>query len=213
METQERILKTAAVLFMELGVRSVSMDDVARKLSISKKTIYKHYQDKDHLVFDTISMHIAEMEKNTRFIMSSETNPVLQIAKIADFVLEMNKNVHPSVLFDLQKFYPKSYTHLTEHRNRFALQSVNQNLQKGIELGLFRSDMNRNRVARIYMCLIFSMFQNTLFEGEEHRNFREEYIETIKYHLYAVTTEKGKALFKEISWLKTQKKYYNEQHI
>jgi AcrR family transcriptional regulator len=201
MEVQERILRTAARLFMDLGVRSVSMNDVARELSISKKTIYKHYQDKDQLVFDTISMHIGEMEKNTTQIMSEETNPVFQIAKIADFVLEMNKNVHPSVLFDLQKFYPKSYTHLIEHRNRFAFQSVNQNLQKGIELGLFRQDMHRQRVSRIYMCLIFSMFQNTLFEGEEIRNFREEYIETIKYHLHAVTTEKGKTLFKEITWL------------
>ena len=104
----------------------------------------------------------------------------------------------------MQKFYPKSYTHLVEHRNRYALQSVNQNLQKGIDLGLFRKDMNRQRVARIYMCLIFSMFQNTLFEGEEQRDFREEYIETIKYHLHAVTTDKGRALFNEISWIKNQ---------
>lgn len=205
MEVQERILRTAAKLFMELGVRSVSMDDVAKSLSMSKKTIYKHYQDKDQLVFDTISMHISEMENNISQIMSSEANPVLQIAKIADFVLEMNKNVHPSVLFDLQKFYPESYTHLIEHRNRFALQSVNQNLQKGIESGLFRVDMHRGRVARIYMCLIFSMFQNTLFDGEEIRNFREEYIETIKYHLHAVTTEKGKNLFRKISWLNFEK--------
>jgi AcrR family transcriptional regulator len=201
MEVQERILKTAVKLFMELGVRNVSMDDVARELSISKKTIYKHYQDKDQLVFDTISMHIAEVEKNTTLIMSEEANPVLQIAKIADFVLEMNKNVHPSVLLDLQKFYPKSYTHLIEHRNRYSLQSVNQNLMKGIELGLFRDNIHRQRVARIYMCLIFSMFQNTLFDGEEPRNFREEYIETIKYHLHAVTTDKGRSLFNEISWL------------
>jgi hypothetical protein len=55
------------------------------------------------------------------------------------------------------------------------------------------------------MCLIFSMFQNTLFDGEEIRSFREEYIETIKYHLHAVTTEKGKNLFKEISWLNFEK--------
>lgn len=201
MDVRERILQAAARLFMELGVRSVSMDEVAKVLSISKKTIYKHYQDKNQLVFDTISKHISEMETNTSLIMSKEDNPVLQIAKIADFVLEMNKNVHPSVLFDLQKFYPDSYSHLIEHRNRYALQSVNQNLKKGIEQGLFRNDMNRQRVARIYMCLIFSMFQNTLFEGEDHRDFRDEYIETIKYHLHAVTTEKGKSIFNEISWL------------
>jgi AcrR family transcriptional regulator len=207
MEVRERILQAAARLFMELGVRSVSMDDVAKDLSISKKTIYKHYQDKNQLVFDTISMHIAEMETNTTLIMSEEDNPVLQIAKIADFVLQMNKNVHPSVLFDLQKFYPESYSHLIEHRNRYALQSVNQNLKKGIEQGLFRNDMNRQRVARIYICLIFSMFQNTLFEGEENRNFRDEYIETIKYHLHAVTTEKGKSTFSEISWLQANQNH------
>jgi AcrR family transcriptional regulator len=207
MEVRERILQAAARLFMELGVRSVSMDDVAKDLSISKKTIYKHYQDKNQLVFDTISMHIAEMETNTTLIMSEEDNPVLQIAKIADFVLQMNKNVHPSVLFDLQKFYPESYSHLIEHRNRYALQSVNLNLKKGIEQGLFRNDMNRQRVARIYICLIFSMFQNTLFEGEENRNFRDEYIETIKYHLHAVTTEKGKSTFSEISWLQANQNH------
>jgi AcrR family transcriptional regulator len=207
MEVRERILQAAARLFMELGVRSVSMDDVAKDLSISKKTIYKHYQDKNQLVFDTISMHIAEMETNTTLIMSEEDNPVLQIAKIADFVLQMNKNVHPSVLFDLQKFYPESYSHLIEHRNRYALQSVNQNLKKGIEQGLFRNDMNRQRVACIYICLIFSMFQNTLFEGEENRDFRDEYIETIKYHLHAVTTEKGKSTFSEISWLQANQNH------
>ncbi len=207
MEVRDRILQTAARLFMELGVRSVSMDDVARELSISKKTIYKHYQDKNQLVFDTISMHIAEMENNTSLIMAEEENPVLQIAKIADFVLQMNKNVHPSVLFDLQKFYPESYSHLIEHRNRYALQSVNQNLKKGIEQGLFRNDMNRQRVARIYICLIFSMFQNTLFEGEENRDFRDEYIETIRYHLHAVTTEKGKSTFHEISWLQVNQNH------
>lgn len=204
MEVQVRILGAAAKLFMELGVRNISMDDVAKSISISKKTIYKYYQDKDQLVYNTISAHIAEMEKNITQIMTVESNPVLQIAKIADFVLEMNKNVHPCVLLDLQKFYPESYTHLTEHRNKFVFQSINQNIKNGIEAGLFRSDIHHNMVTRIYMNLIFSMFQNTLFEGEETRDFRLEYIETITYHLHAVTTEKGKSLFNEISWLNTK---------
>jgi len=204
MEMQERILGAATKLFMRLGVRSVAMDDVAKEIGISKKTIYKHFKDKDELVYHSITLHISAMENSVLQILEAESNPVFQIANIADFVVSMNKGMHPAILFDLQKYHPRSYENLVLHRNKFAYQSVLQNIQNGAAMGYYREDMKPELVSRIYCFLIFSLYENTLFEQGNNAQFENNYRETIKYHLYAVTTTKGKLLMEEIAWLHTE---------
>lgn len=202
MELIDKIVHTADRLFTRFGVRSVTMDDVAREISISKKTLYKCFRDKDELVRTTISEHIRQMDKDIERIMSEEPDPVLQIARIAEFVMEVNRNVNPSVMYDLRKYHHECYNDFVNHRDTHTFNSVKQNLSTGIELGLYRPDLDLEVITRVYGYLVYSLFDQTLL-GDGQVSFDRAFAEIVKYHLNAITTPAGKKRMGNIQWLHT----------
>lgn len=176
------------------------MDDVARHLSISKKTLYKCFRDKNHLVHSTIAEHIGEMDRNINAIIASEPNPIIQISKIADFIIAVHKNMNPSILYDLQKYHPESYEEFIRHRDTHTLDSVKGNLQSGIDGGLYRKDMDVDLVARFYTTLVYATL-DPVGPMKTEQEFEKMLREVMKYHLLSITTVKGKEILKNINWI------------
>ncbi len=196
-----KILKASDDLFMRFGIRSVSMDDVAKHLSISKKTLYKCFRDKNDLVRTAIAEHIGQMDIQINAIIHAEPNPVLQIGSIADFVSQVHKNLNPSLMYDLQKYHPEVYEDFKKHRDTNTCESVKQNLKTGIETGLYRNDINIEMYTLFYTTLVYASLDpammNTSLTG-----FENTLKEIVKYHLMAITTEKGRETMKSIPWIK-----------
>lgn len=199
METADRIVQAAYHLFIKFGIRSITMDDVARELSVSKKTLYRCFKDKDELVSFTIARHIAHMNNSIEQIQQREEDPILQIVNIADFVVHFKKEMNPAVLYDLRKYHPETYVLLTEHRDNTAYLNIKQNIESGISKGYFRADLDVEVITRIWVFMVFALFENEIFSGSEI-SFERAYREMVGYHLHGITTEAGRDKIYEIGW-------------
>lgn len=187
---KEKILHKATEMFLNLGFKSVTMDDIANEMGISKKTIYTHYKNKTQLVeattfslFDTICAGIDS-------ICEVAPNPIEELYHIKKFVMEHLKNEKSSPQYQLKKYYPKIYAALRGKQFEVMHESVKENLEKGITQGLFRKNMNVDFVARMYFNGMTGikdtdLFPQTIFSMNQ---LMENYLE---YHLRAIVTPKG----------------------
>ena len=144
MEIQERIRQKADELFRRYGIRSVTMDEIATQLGMSKKTIYQYYTDKDQLV-DAVAVdeiHFSQ-ECCTRDSAAAE-NAIEEIFKVMEFVEVMFRNMNPSMLHDLEKYHPGGYKKFLEHKNKFLYEMVKKKYRERNKRGVV-SPGNRYR--------------------------------------------------------------------
>lgn len=198
----EKICSSSEKLFMRYGIKSITMDDVAKELSISKKTIYQYVSDKDDLVNKTILLHIQSMDHGCMKVVQSEENAILQIIKIAEMMISMHKEMNPSVLFDLKKYHPDTYKMFTDHREKSMMTEVIGNLNLGISQKLYRENLNIPVTAGVYMVLIESCI-STDVQSLATLSFADKYNHLIDYHFNAICTPKGLEFIKNYKSQKT----------
>ncbi|MFL1011047.1 TetR/AcrR family transcriptional regulator [Flavisericum labens] len=187
---REQIINRAQSLFLTLGFKSVTMDDIAQELGISKKTIYVHFKNKTKLVeavtfevFDNICQGIDG-------ICNTATDPIEQLYDIKMFVMQYLKDEKASPQFQLKKYYPNIYRQLHLKQFEKMQKSVKESLENGIEMGLFRKTIDTDFVSRIYFNGMTGIKDETYFPKDQ---FPMEYLleNFLEYHLRAIVTEKG----------------------
>jgi AcrR family transcriptional regulator len=189
MEDREMISKISS-LFHRYGIKSVTMDDVAHELSISKKTLYEHYSDKSHLVHAVIEHEFSCLEKKFKSVKEEPKNAMDEIFIIYRHHAMMIKEHHPSFEFDLKKYYPEIYAGLRKDRRAKVMEATLKNLKKGKSEGLYRADLNENLIAKLNMMRIECITENDLFSIDEL--YSQEYsLEIFIYHLHGILSEKG----------------------
>jgi TetR/AcrR family transcriptional regulator, cholesterol catabolism regulator len=146
-DLKERILKTAASLFLRLGVKSITMDDIAKELGISKKTIYIHFTDKDNIVFEVLSFTLARERAEAERIAGIYENPIEEIFQSMKEMNEMFENINPILFYDLRKYHPKAWELYVNFKNDF-LYIVKRNLERGVLNGLYRKEIDIDLMAR-----------------------------------------------------------------
>src|SRR5258706_1385580 len=114
-QTKDKILRGAADLFTRYGIRSISMDDIARHLAVSKKTLYQHFADKDELVTVASEAHIEESKKQFESFTTEAINAIDELAKISVCLRKDMTEMNPSLLFDLKKYHPKACAVWLDH--------------------------------------------------------------------------------------------------
>ncbi len=186
----KKVLHAAERLFMRFGVRSVSMDDVARETSISKKTLYQCFRDKDDLVRRTLATHLDAMQVKIESVMASMEDPIEQLEAIAVFVLEHNKEINPSLLYDLRKYHPESFHLFSDSREQVFRKQIQQNLERGVAMGLYRSDLHIEIVSRMYLGNVSNLLNPEVFP-DPGIPFDARYRELIRYHLHGIASAKG----------------------
>ena len=148
---------------MRYGIRSISMDEIANHLGMSKKTIYQFYADKDSLVDDVINIEINKSKEDCTGQRSKSENALQEVFLAIDMVQEMLKHMNPSVLYDLEKYHAKAYRKFTEHKNKFFTDVIKTNLEWGIKDGLYRDDLNIDLLTRFRLVSMFLMFDTENF--------------------------------------------------
>jgi AcrR family transcriptional regulator len=193
-EKLQELLKKAKDVFMRCGLKSVTMDDVSRELGISKKTLYQHVSDKSDLIMKSVEEDLTENKSRVEEVMMKDQNAIEQLLEVNKVVSEKMKQMHPSIIFDMQKYYPEAWSLIAEHRQKFVVEIIQRNLELGIKEGLYRQDINVKLIARLYTSKMEIMTNEMLFHSGE---FNQEAVfqEFLKYHFFGVLNEKGKKYF------------------
>lgn len=184
------------MLFFRYGVRRVTMDDVAKALGMSKKTLYQYYSDKDELVAEATRAHLERERIEFDEIFCNSENSIKCLFSISQCMRKSLSEINPSVLFELKRFYPKSWEYWTEFKDQFIFKSIVENIKKGIEEEYFRSEVNAEILANLRVMEIQILFDRESFPSEKF-NFMEVQMQLFNHFVYGIATEKGRKLYKE----------------
>ena len=195
-ETHDKILEGCETLFMKYGIRSVTMEDIARHLAVSKKTLYQHFADKDDLVYKMSEMYLMRSFRQYQEIEKVSKNSIEELSKISVCMKRDLENLNPSMLFDLQKYHSKAWSLYNEHKIKIISHSVVRNIRQGIDDGYYRSDINPEIMAITRLVLIESAFNPDLFPKDRF-NFIEVQTQLFDMFVHGLCTEKGKKLYQK----------------
>ena len=190
MEKKERIINGALELFMRMGVKSVNMDDVASHLGMSKKTLYQFVQNKSDLVEQSFASHHCRVKNMISTICKKHENSIDELFEIDEGVCQLMKNRHPSMAFNLKKYYPKVWGMLEDLKKKHILKTVKNNLESGIKQGMYRTDIHVEVIAKLVMSRVDALVDDELFPLTEY-DFRQLLKENRVYHIRGIATEKG----------------------
>lgn len=192
-DIKDKILNGAEDLFMRYGVRSISMDDIARHLSVSKKTLYQHFADKDDLVL-VVTRHLLEKNhKECEVIRLKADNPVEELALISLWMKKSMEEINPTMLFDLQKFHLKAWNLWIEFKNKFIQEEVIRNLIAGIDAGYMRS-VNKEIMGILRVEFVQMAFNQDIFPREKF-SLVEVQSQIFDHFVFGLVTEKGRKLY------------------
>lgn len=196
MEAQERIVKKAHELFMRYGVRSVSMDEVANQLGMSKKTIYQFYADKDALVEDVIDIEINNSQSECSQYKNKSENAVHEIFMAMDMLLELLTKMNPTVIFDMERYHPTAFKKYNDYKNKFLYATIKENLDMGKRDGLYREEIQTDIMTRFRLASIFLVFNPDLFPMGKN-TLPAVITEITDNFLYGLATTKGQKLIQK----------------
>jgi transcriptional regulator with XRE-family HTH domain len=186
----KNILLKVRELYMKYGIKSITMDDVARELGISKKTLYQYVSDKDDLVGKFIDNEILMRQSEICKCFGIGYNAIEELFEISIFMNKMMKDQNPATEYDLKKYYPLHYQKTVKARREGIYEYILLNLKKGIKEGLYREEMNKEIIAKLYLSRIEDSHINELFTKEEFASMRL-FVEILTYHVRGIATEKG----------------------
>ena len=177
---------------MRYGVHSVSMDDIAAQLGMSKKTLYQYYTDKEELVDVVLS---ALLENNRRQCLADRQkaeNAIHEIFQAFDMMQEIFTNMNPSIVFDLEKYHPAVYKKFQQHKQIFLYQVIRQNLERGINEEVYRPEINVDVLTRFRIESMMLAFNSEIFPANRTQllSIQEEILEHFLYGLSAIKGQK-----------------------
>jgi len=203
-DTAIRIFQQAQILFMQYGLKSVSMDDIANKMGISKKTIYQFYADKEALVAEVVKQITSENQFQCDNDIINSENAIHEIILAMEQMSKLFETMNPSILFDLQKYYPQAFKFFLAHKNDYVIGKIKQNINRGINEGLYRDDLNIEIVSRYRVESIVIAF-NPEFQSSVKSSLVSIAQELSTFFLYGVVNEKGYKLINKYTKNRSKK--------
>ncbi|MEO6489248.1 MAG: TetR/AcrR family transcriptional regulator [Ferruginibacter sp.] len=189
-ENKQRIQKAAHDLVMQYSIRSVSMDDIAANLGMSKKTIYQYFKDKDELIEAVVENVIGTNQCLCNNDREKADNAVHEIFLVMEMMVQMFKSMNPSILFDMQKYHPVAFQKFQKHRNEYLYSICKQNLSRGIGEELYRPELEVEILARYRVETLFIPF-NPEFQRNLKFSLLEIEEQIIIHYLFGLVTLKG----------------------
>lgn len=193
---KEVILKKAGNTFLKLGFKSVTMDDIANELGISKKTIYKYFKNKAELVDETTAFTHKTMHKEALKIYNLGYNAIEENFEVNKVFKGFMQNLDDSPLYQLKKYYPKTYHKIMSDEFCLFKDCLLGNIEKGINEGLYRKEIIIEQVIKFYFSLIMSVHDSNLYNYKQNTINKLE-LNVLEYHTRAIATEKGLKILKE----------------
>jgi AcrR family transcriptional regulator len=188
--TIERIKQKAHDLVMQYGIRTVSMDDIAGALGMSKKTIYHYFADKDELVEAIIADKIKHSQDACLQDKNQAKDAIHEVFLAIEMMQEMFQNMNPAVVFDMEKFHPKAYAHFTEHKYNFLYKVLKENIERGIKEELYRTDVDADIVVKARLENLMLSFNQKIFPKNKYSLVHVE-TQLTEFFLFGLASQKG----------------------
>lgn len=190
------LLERSSVVFMKYGLKSVTMDDLCREIGVSKKTIYKYFEDKNDLIISIIQFKV-DMDKQTCMSCTKEaSNAIEELVNISRFVIEHFTNMNPSVFLDLRKHYPEAWKHMHDHKWEFVLNNIRDNIIRGKQENLYRENLNPDIISRYYIAGMDIMMDGEVYPYPEFKT-DEILTEILRFHIRGLANDNGINYLKE----------------
>jgi AcrR family transcriptional regulator len=191
---RKKIISESIQLFMEFGIRSVTMDDIARHLGMSKKTIYQHFKDKEEIILVSTHDYFQREHERMENVERNSENAVEALFNLTVCIREQMKNIKSNILFDLKKYYENAWNKYTSFKHDVIYDSVLRNMNRGISEGLFRSDINPEILAQLRIGEIELSFNKEYFPEDKY-SLVEIHEQLFEHFTYGILSEKGFKLF------------------
>ena len=199
-QKEQQFLGDALAVFMKYGIKSVTMDDLARHLGMSKKTIYSFVKDKNDLITRGLDMQHCKESMVMEDICCKGLNAIDEMFEIGHFIQGMLNELHPSIHYDLEKYHAEVFHDMLAKHETSVYDCISRNLQKGVNEGVYRKDLNIDVIAKLYTKRIDNVFDAELFPPSEIA-FSEVYAIMFRYHILGVASPEG-AAYLEKKWKK-----------
>jgi len=183
-------------MFFQHGIRTITMDDIATSLGISKKTIYQYYHDKSQLVKSFTETELKLQERDMQEIQKNSTDPVEEFLNIMTYLENFFNRVNPAVFYDLQKYHPQSWNSFKVFKEKYVIGFVEDNLKRGIQQELYRRDLKTKILARLRIEQVEMGFNATVFPQDKF-NLTDVQLTLIDHFLHGIVTIKGYKLIEK----------------
>ncbi len=190
MDTKQRILAAAQELFFKYGIRSISMDDIAKHLSISKKTIYSIFKNKDEVVHDLMKHKLKEDEKGFRLLEKESDNVIEEVFNLMNHLSKVIGQINPCMFYDLQKHHPQTWRLFTEFKESCVLKMVEDTLERGVKQKLIRPGIDIKILSRMRMEQLEMGFNPVIFPPDKFK-LVDVQLSMLDHFLYGICTLKG----------------------
>ena len=187
---KENIIIKASELFLTLGFKSITMDDIANEMGISKKTIYKYFNNKEILVDNCVTYLHEKISASICELTNKGYNAIEENFAIKNMFKEIFGKSNTSPMYQLQKYYPKIFKRVMVDEFKIFEECVGSNIRKGIEEGLYRNDIEEILVLKFYFLLVFGLHDDSIFNYKNY-TVNELEIKVLEYHTRAIATTKG----------------------
>lgn len=193
MGVKERIMETALRMFRLYGIKSVTMFDISKESGVSKKTVYEHFEDKEDLVLEGMKFVLNSHIEHFQHFRQQSANAIEQLIREVEYMEMMGKTINPVMLYEIQKYHPAIWKRIEEFKKDCVLQGITENLQRGIEEGVYRSDLNMNIISRMRQLQL-----ETVFDPEQYPVMQFDMHEVLeqltKHFILGVATLEGRKL-------------------
>ena len=196
MEPLTKILTSSVELFSQYGFKTITMDDIARRAGISKKTLYQHFANKQEVVNESVMWYKEHMRDNCQMTISDSENAIDAMVKMIAFMDEAYKRMNPMAIFEMQRFFPDAYNTFREELAKKDVAMMRENIEQGMAEGIYREGLNADLLARYRVETSLLILQPNLLVNDRS-DLLSVAIEVVEHFMYGIMNEKGVKLYQE----------------
>lgn len=191
-----QIIEEATSLFLKYGIKSVTMDDISRSMSISKKTVYQYFKDKNEIVNKVASVHLENEKRIFEEIQADAENAIEKLYRHSLFLRKSFEKMNPVVLFDLKKYYKDAWELFIRYKKEVFSKSMVDTLREGMEQGYFRESIDPEILVTLRFEVLQLIADGSIFPTDKF-DFRDVQIQLFDHFIHGILTEKGYVLMNE----------------
>ena len=190
MEPKERILAGARELFFKYGTKTITMDDIAKHLGMSKKTLYQYFSNKNEVVESMMLRQLHEKECECQRMADDSANVIEEVFSIMKNMGTFFSQANPNLFYDLQKYHSSSWNIFRKFRDEYMVKMVEDSIIKGIKQGLVRADIDSKTIARLRVKEVEMGFDPDTFPPDKFK-IVDVQMALMDHFLHGICTLKG----------------------